>query len=234
MRSTHLRCARAWLAAVGGGLSLTVLGCEPGPQAPRESISTRVVFDASALFGTSHAQDGITTVVELAELTVVTAGSDVQSQQDSLGPDQPQVSFNVVVPPGPTTFQGRVLSNNGTTLFEGLQELVVENDGFQVDLELQPVAPVLVVTPDTVEVTTEPDQVFLVENRGVRDLAWSADTVGLDSRFDFNRVRGQVEEGAPPDTFLVMWTGTGADGPAVHTIRLDSPEGHVEVHVRTR
>ncbi|MGH9161907.1 MAG: hypothetical protein ACRD2X_18225, partial [Vicinamibacteraceae bacterium] len=140
-RTGLLRC----LPTMAG--CLFALGaCAEGIGGP-EPHGTILIIDARPLLQPSPNGDGpfqgsLVSVLDRAELTVTPGDTGVSVLGAPLTAEEPTATFEIQVPGGLQTFTGRVLSNNGTVLYEGSREVEVRADGFAVELDLVPVAPV--------------------------------------------------------------------------------------------
>jgi hypothetical protein len=201
----------------------------------------RVVMSAAGLFAQASADGGVVSVVDHAELTVTPGSGEPSTQMQPLSPVQPEAVFEVQVPAGPATFEGRVVSNNGTVLFAGRRDVDV-NGAFTVDIILSPQAPVLVVTPDSLDVFEVMDgdttlAPFVVENRG---------NVDLDLVWAVADVSPSIESCGDPCIGFLPRTDTVHAGRAtefrvfpfntperVYRVTLTSAEGDVELKAFT-
>jgi hypothetical protein len=211
-----------------------VAGCGDTPAGPGPAErSARVVRDVSPFFQLDEIR--ATSVLDRALLRVSSAAGTV-TQSAAVGPNDRIVEFTVTVPTGEVRFEAAVESNNRTVLFDGATVATVAQDGFEVAIETRARAPVLVVTPDSLQVPVlQPEMLpafFVLENRGVGTVEWSLVSVdpplnscGIYACLGLGALSRTVDRGRP--TQLFVW---GVNTPArSYRIRLATAEGTVDL-----
>jgi hypothetical protein len=222
--------------AVGLALATAFFaGCGETPAGPGPAErSALVVLDFSPFFQVGD-EGRATSVLDRVSLRV-SSGTGTVTQSAPVGPDDPVVEFTVTVPTGEALFEAAVESNNRTVLFDGSAPATIVEDGFQVAIETQARAPVLVVTPDSLRVPVlQPEAFpasFVLENRGLDAVEWSLvsvdpplDSCGVYSCLGLGAQSRTVHRGRP--TLLVVW---GVNTPArSYRIRLATAQGTVDL-----
>jgi hypothetical protein len=135
-----------------------------------------IAFDLRPLF-VSAGGERCATVVESLTLTVEEEGGRRQTFSEDVTAENAVFTFPVEVEPGTVMFTATVRSNNGTVLYEGEETATVEEDGFQVEVPLNPVDAVLKACSEAVRLVYN-DGVYegrlAVINRGSHPLMWTA------------------------------------------------------------
>jgi len=223
-------------------VSLVVMGsggaCAPDPAGPPGTLTASVRIALGAEEGTAQ-QPRAASVVAGVTLAVVTpTGSSFQ--QAPFGTRSPLADFQVSVPEGEVTFQAEVTSTTGVVLYRGDTTVPVLQDGFQVEIPLQAVAPVLVVESDSIRSTptgTAPGPGrFVLVNRGIGTVVWRVAAVSPtqppcaeDPCLLLTPSSGTVSSAAGATAFLRAEPSTT---PArVYTLRLETDQGTVDVRV---
>lgn len=214
-------------------LALALVGCSEPPAGPAGPRTATVAFDAGPLLQ-SPPEGRPVSVIALARLVVTTAGGE-RTQEAPLDADATGVAFEVTVPEGPARFEAQVVSNNASLLYTGARDVPVTSDGFEVVLDLEAVAPVLVAAPDsqrTAALLAPAGSPFVLRNRGLDAVTWSVESVEppLDGCGEHGCLRilpsrGTVSAGAS-ETLRVSSVSTPA---ALYRIRLASAEGTVDL-----
>lgn len=199
----------------------------------------RMELDLRPLFGTTASGQRVVpgTVIDSLGLTVTPEGAAAPlTFGRKLVRGDSVVSLLVTVPEGRARFSANVVSTNGTVLLAGDTSTTVRQDGFRVELQLQPRAPILVVTPDSLLMrpgTT--DATVRIANRGRDVLVWqitgitpSPGTCRPDC-IAFRPTSGRIPAGESAPLGVSVPSGTP---PQTFTTILTSPEGHVEFRVR--
>jgi hypothetical protein len=231
--ATTLIPALAWVWA----------GCGPAPADPGHSRTATVRLEADPLLQVGT-QERAASVVAGVTLTV-TSRDGTSTQAAPLGTEHPEAEFQVTVPQGEARFQAAVTSNTGVVLYEGSREVLVDRDGFQVEIPLIAMAPVLVVVPASLPVSpagVPPGPgVFILRNRGLDRVQWRVaavspllDSCALAPCLGISPGAGAVTADDTGDTR----TGTGflrvepLTTPArAYAVRLETEEGTVDLVV---
>lgn len=218
-------------------------GCGPAPADPGHS-RTATVRLATGPFLQVAPQERAASVVAGVTLTV-TSRDGTSTQAAPLGTENPEAEFQVTVPEGEALFQASVTSNTGVLLYEGSVEVLVDRDGFQVEIPVMAMAPVLVVEPAALPVSpagVSPGAgVFILRNRGLDRVQWRVvavspllDSCALAPCLGISPGAGAVTAEGTGDTR----TGTGflrvepLTTPArAYSIRLETDEGTVDLVV---
>lgn len=226
IRSLLPRAGRLLLAA-----SLVVsAGCDGPVRAPAR-VTSHLAFDLSSILAPGGNFQTVTILAQ-ASLTTTPAGSAPTTQTLPVGPEAALPSFSVTVPLGSVTFQGSVLSNNGTPLYQGQRSVEITSDGFQEVVPLTPMAPVMVVQPDELSVRLGAPAAFAVENRGQGTLEYAIESItgpgicdGPCIQLDAETFSVSEEESQP----LFVTANTTQE--QSYAVRLASAQGTVEVRV---
>lgn len=174
-------------------------------------------------------------VIESVRLTVVPESGDQIDSVKSLSTASPAATFGVTVEMGSVEFIAEVTSNNGSTLYTGSTLEDIRADGFQVTVPLQAVAPVMVVSRDSLDVSPDlPDSVEIT-NRGVGTLSWSIsgttppDTSCAGPCLTFTPTSGDLT--ADQSQFVSVLAATDSTEPLL--VQVTSAQGGVDLLVTT-
>lgn len=113
----------------------------------------------------------------------------------------------VEVETGLTVFSSEILSNNGTQIYFGSDTLEVNEDGFEIQIQLNAVDAVLAVTPDTLIMNyTSTDSIngyiedtFRILNKGVKTLDWRVKGSSLQDWQEFLEFVPNEDKIIPPN-----------------------------------
>jgi len=207
MPHTHLR--RAWLLYLV--LSLTASGCRQATESssvhPVTVRLTRSASDAAERLPGPYAS-----VLDTAVLIVTSANERVDTMRVRLAQGDTVALFDVRAEVGTARFVARILSNNGTLLFDGSESANVGQTDDTLDIIVKAKSPVLVVSLNYTIVQTPQQRIFstLVHNRGSGTLFWSIrDTIPPDCR--------------GPGRFCVFNVKTDALAPGFRTLQITMP-----------
>jgi hypothetical protein len=165
--------------ALLGGLALVGVSCgRDNPSAPASAVDSNVRID----LGLAQALE--CTVYETASLSV--NGQPERTEQlESTG----SVTFeNVTVEVGSVTFEVSILSNSGSFLLRGTEVTTVNQDGFDILVDLDPVAGILVLDTCSVLLSTRNGFRASVQARniGSAPLRWTVIALGTPLEFTPN------------------------------------------------
>jgi len=211
------------------GLCILALACEHDGvmdvQRPRES---NVQIDLRALDrGSSPNQQGTcSSLVDSVSLLVDPEGGSQQQYAKKLAQGDSVITFTVKVDQGSVQFAANVLSNNQTLLYSKTQRTEVKANGFQVGLQLDKKAPVMVVCPDLLVVAWQSSATFLIENIGIGDLNWRIVTV--PPRLTINPASGSLPAQGRDTIVVQSYDSTRETFP----MRFDSQAGHIDLAIQ--
>ena len=235
-RLARLHSLRAILALLV--LGPVWMGCTPTPIETGESRSATVSVTTGSLASSSH-QQGIASPVAEAVLTAISEGG-TSTLRATLGSRDRMATFEVTVPEGPVTFHAEVVSNTGVTLYDGTDEVMVDSDGFQVEIDLTARAPILLAIPDSLRTTldgTAPGAgIFLLSNAGRERVQWHLASVSppqhscpTDPCLDIFPQSGEIASPTQATHFIRV---APLNTPArLYTLRLETDQGIVELQV---
>lgn len=162
--------------ALLGALAVAGLSCgRDNPSAPASAVDSNVRIDLGLAQGLEC------TVYETASLSV-NGRPERTKQLESTG----TVTFeNVSVEVGSVTFEVSILSNSGSFLLRGTEATTVSQDGFEVPVDLDPVAGILVLDTCSVSLSARNGFRASVEARNVGSapLRWTGEELGTPLEF---------------------------------------------------
>ncbi len=167
---------RTWLGVlVPAALALT-LGCQGNTVGPDGRAVVRIDLSGLTRSTLAGRQVGGLTPAAVVQLTVVT-GSEVRGPTSIvLDRGQLEAELEVKLPDGPANFVADVISNTGAPLYRGTEEAEIRGAGTRVDIIVRPIAPILAVRPDEIDLGVG-ERTFTVKNAGVAVLDWSVAAV---------------------------------------------------------
>lgn len=143
-----------------------------------ESSSFRYQVRLALPGSPSAAQGGFpgpyASVLDTAILTVTSASNAISSDRVRLGQRDSVATFNVTAEAGVARFEARVVSNNGTLLFDTTQSVNIGPGNDTIRITVRPRNPVLLVSLNFTLVDNGQQRVFStrVHNRGLGTLNW--------------------------------------------------------------
>jgi hypothetical protein len=142
------------------------------------------------------------------------------------------VELPIIVRAGTVNFTAEVFSNNGILLLAGSATERISQNGFRVFLDVQPVAGLLVVFPDTLDVRASTAGASLqISNAGKGTIIWSIDAPCSRTQcVRAGKLSGQL---GPGSSETVNVNGSSIQGAPPATLRVNSAVGWVDVMVRT-
>jgi len=215
------------MALQGLGLVTCVLAvaCDAaGPDG--RGIHSQVGIDLRELMP-ARLQGTPISVIDAVTLTIAPSNGEEQTLQEPATLADPSVRFEVTVETGTAAFAAAVLSNNGTTLFSGETEADIQEDGFRVDLDLVAQRPVLALSTDSLKLTGDGLDSFVVSNIGAGTLEWSAQPV---DGVEMTPASGGIAAGASQVVDVISRGGV-PPGEAI-LVRFQSAEGELEAKVQ--
>lgn len=224
-------------------LLLSCMACDGPPTSAERWHSVRIAFSGAATAERGSAVQGpFVSVVDSVALVVTPSGENPIPLGRRVTRRETSVEFSVDVPEGSTTFVASVLSTNRSLLFAGTTTVNVNRDDQPVEVILQPRAPVLLVTRDSVLATfplraVVTDTAVYVHNRGSGTLGFGI----------VDRTQGGGGQCAPNRCFFLPAAGgTVAGGDSLRVLidsirrfstaiplTFTSPQGDVAVILRT-
>ena len=221
--------------------TLPVLGCESATEGSDTRRSEIRLDFGEILRPSTSAQQGIAvSVIDEVTLTVEEEDGSSRTFSETLAPGESEVVFVVQVDAGLVNFSADVLSNNGTLLYTGSAEEEISEDGFEAVITVEPVAPVMVVFPDSIELDPSESGSVDIRNRGIGTLAWQ---VGDISPANTCRIIGTIDVFGPCLDFeiesgtvdsaeaAVLFVFTPADTAEKFNLELTSEQGIVTILV---
>jgi hypothetical protein len=211
------------MRTIAAVLMLALAACD-GAVTDEHVGQTRVRLDLSALRA-DHLSHSV-----LALMTLRWGPNDIDAMSQQLSGGEDEVEFRVTIPPGGLTFEATVFSNNGARLYAASALIAPRRNGFTEELNLEPVGPVMSVTPDTLHLRSAQVDTVFIRNVGRGELSWNASgpcgtTLCLTPRVSFGIVfAGQVA--------TVVVSGRVSNQPAVAMLRIDSNVGVIMVPAR--
>jgi len=203
--------------------SVLTAACETAAPNGRDVRHSQVVIDLRQL-ALAGQQGGPITIIETVTLTITPANGTEQQLSRAVSSAASPVTFDVTVETGIASFAATVLSNNGTALYSAEADADIQEDGFSVALQLAALSPVLMVSPDSLQLGTEGVH-FTVTNIGLDSLAWE---LVPDGGLEVSPSSGQLGADSSQD---VLVFGGPPPGEAV-LVRFLSPEGELEAKVQ--
>jgi hypothetical protein len=216
--------------------SVLSTSCQKDTLGPDDRARSSIVFDLAALKrATVSGQqgDGIS-ILDVLELTVEPEGDESQQFTERIQAGDSQVVFDIEVKKGSVRFAARIFSNNGTEIYAGSRTMEVTEDGFVVEIPLQPVDAVLFVAPDSIVARPRPRQTILIENKGSRDLSWQIEEiVPLDNACRISCVvflpnSGEVPPGKSTQVQVIPGQANFGNN---FRVRIGSNVGYVDIKV---
>lgn len=170
------------------GRAATVLGvvlaaaCS-GSTSLADRAVTQVRIDLSALEErtvASRQESGVSVVDQVSLIVDAVDGTRLEDVRQ-VGAGESEVTFDVTVPQGLTSFEASVFSNNGTPIFFGAADQEITGDQ-AVIIDVEPIDAVLAAFPDSLELRPDTADVspcfgqpcgeVVVMNPGSEDLTW--------------------------------------------------------------
>jgi hypothetical protein len=202
----------------------------------KNQLPSEIKIDFSPLLKQSKLNQTLIliTVIDSVILEVQWESGEIKNYSKKFVPNNPVVSFNVDVEPGETTFIARVLSTNRTLLLAGQDTVDIQNDGFEVEIPIQIITPILSVSQDTINLQSGDSDTFFIANAGIGVLEWR-----IGSHFPplqscdgpclafFPDTTGAIKSKAIQD--IIISTFSFTDGQT--TFPIESEVGTINVHV---
>jgi hypothetical protein len=214
---------------VAVGMCIIAVGCEQDKAVDvQRSSESNVQIDLRALHRTSSTgqQGSCSSIVDSVSLLVDPESGSQHQYGKKLAEGDSVVTFGVKVEVGSVQFTANVLSNNQTLLYSKSQRTEVKADGFQVGLQLDKKAPVMVVCPDLLVVAWQSSASLLLENIGIGDLNWRI--VNVPPRLTINPASGSLPAQGQ-NTIVVQSNDTTAQ---TFPIRFDSQSGCIDLAIQ--
>ena len=203
-------------------LTLALVACD-GHVLDEHSTRTTLRLDLSALRA-EHLSHSV-----IALMTLRWGPNDLDAMSQQLSGDEDEVEFRVTIPQEGLTFEAVVFSNNGARLYGATALIAPTRNGFTEVLNLEPLGPVMTVTPDTIRLGIALDTVF-IRNVGRGNLTWTASAPCATALCIAPRGTSGVVGAGAVDTLVV--SGRVSGQPMIAFLRLDSNVGAVMVPAR--
>ena len=204
-------------------LMLALAACD-GHVVDEEASRSILRLDLSALRA-DHLSHSV-----IALMTLRWGPNDTDAMSQQLSGEEDEVDFRVTIPQEGLTFEAVVFSNNGARLYGASALIVPPRNGFTAELNLEPLGPVMTVTPDTLDMRLVQVDTVFIRNVGRGTLSWTASApCGTTLCLTPRGTSGTVTAGAV-DTLVV--SGRVSNQPTVAILRLDSSIGTVMVPAR--
>lgn len=224
-------------------LAMVLVACENRIIQPaRDGRVSQVRFDLSKIYQVPGlSQQSAASVIDSLALTVSQFDGTTQQFHQRVSLQDSTVLFDIALAPGNYDFQAEVFSNNGALLYTGTANQEIEEDGFQVDIQLRAVNSVMVVFPDSIDMVNNYQQMLFFINKGrvgIDTLFWKiiSYTPPLDSCvegcFYPSDTTGFVIAGSL-DSISVFQTYIDQNAPEKIIMRIDSEVGYVDIKIRT-
>jgi hypothetical protein len=167
-------------------------------------------------------------VIDSISLRVTESNQQTQSFNRKITSGQQTLDFPLEVEAGQTDFLVDIYSNNGTLLYRGQRNQDIQEDGFRVNIPLLPVNAILAICYDTLIVSPEITDTFLVANQGINALQWFANTANLPLKL--SQTQGSLSE-EEQDT-VIIYSDTTEYTPGNYALPIQSEVGIVESNIR--
>ena len=204
-------------------LTLALCACDShvtDPNADRVTLR----LDVSALRA-DHLSHSV-----IALMTLRWGPNDIDAMSQQLSGDEDEVEFRVTIPQEGLTFEATVFSNNGARLYGASRLIAPSRNGFSEELNLEPLGPVMTVTPDTIDLRFVQIDTVFIRNIGRGSLTWTASAPCGTTLCLTPRLTSGVVAAGTADTVIV--SGRASTQSAVAILRLDSNVGVVMVPAR--
>jgi hypothetical protein len=202
-----------------------VAACDTaGPDGP-EVRHSQVEIDLRGLAKARLQGDAIS-VIDAVTLTIEPANGAEQTFEENVTLTSSPVSFPVTVETGTARFATTLVSNNGTTLYQGEETVDIQEDGFTVMLDPSPIDQVMAVSSDSVQLDAQDSAAFTVQNLGLDSLDWAVE-IPIDG-MGIIPSSGRVGGGGSQRVDVL---GGLPSGEAV-LLRFRSPEGELDAKVQ--
>lgn len=143
------------------------------------SVHSRIALDVRALTGAHAALGDGASIAAMVELIAFLDDSPVLVLSQSLTPTDTIAAFDIELEPETYTFAVYVFSNKQVLIFAGGTTASIARNGFQIEIGVEPLTAVMVVSPRETTVqqglrgTTILESTLLVRNVGRQTLNWS-------------------------------------------------------------
>jgi hypothetical protein len=211
------------------GMCIIAVGCEHDKAVDvQRSSESNVQIDLRALYrSSSPTQPGsCSSTIDSVSLLVDPEDGSQQQYGKKLAEGDSIITFGVTVEQGSVQFTANVLSNNQTLLYSKTQRTEVKAEGFEVGLQLDKKAPVMVVCPDLLVVAWQSRGTFLMENVGIGTLNWRV--VNVPPSLSINPATGSLPAQSK-DTIVVQSNDTTRE---TFPIRFDSQAGYLDLAIQ--
>lgn len=224
-------------SAVGRVVGLAVLavvstGCDLGPAGGPIPVQTDIRLRLLGSAVTEASIQSPTTVLDTVAVVVRPNAATPDTMRATFD-ENGEASLAVSVFPGTVRFTAFVISNNGTRVFTSDERVLeINDDGFLVELELSPVAPVLRVDPDSMVIDALAPGSFQVANIGIGDMEFTTEVVelvacGSPSCITLSPSFGTV----PPGGSVQVSVQAEVPDPGLFTVRVETESGTLPVAV---
>ncbi|MFZ0391725.1 MAG: hypothetical protein WAN36_14795 [Calditrichia bacterium] len=157
-------------------LLLFIFSCEhfdAGLSRPDKQQKVLIRFQSQQIPGMALQQHCIS-VTDSIFLQVTESNGQSRSFHKKITPGQETTEFSLEVEAGQTEFLADITSNTGAVLYHGQRTADIQNDNFRVNVPLVAVSPVLAVCYDSLVVSPEIHDFFVIHNRGAGLMEWDA------------------------------------------------------------